>query len=48
MLDWSIRDREAEIKQGVSVTETKAKLVGAHAAYSPGLTQRYEICRVAR
>ena len=29
MLDWSIRDRETEIKQGVKVTEIKAKLVGS-------------------
>lgn len=46
MLDWSIRNRETETKQGVNVTEIKAKLVGAYVAYSPALTPRYEVFRV--
>lgn len=45
MLDWSVWDREAEVKQGVNVDEIKAKLMGAHAAYSRGLTPKYEVCR---
>ena len=45
MLDCSIRGREAEIKAGVNGDEIKAKFVGAHAAYSRGLTPRYEVCR---
>ena len=44
-LGRSIRHRKTEIKRGVGATEIRAKLVGTFAAYSRGLTPRYEMCR---
>ncbi|CCF53095.1 hypothetical protein NDA11_007929 [Ustilago hordei] len=40
MLDWSIRDQKTEIKRSAGATEISMNLVGACAAYSPGLTPR--------
>ena len=48
MVSRNIRDQKTEIKRNVGLTEMKAKLVGTYAAYSRGLTPRYEVCRAVR